>query len=143
MSETRKSPCWYWEKGLHDAKLLDVSMQDNTLVLRIDGRNAMYDNFVEQIVFLDARLKTPLPAPTKKQPVYWLWDELTELPFEQWKLHIQLVRFEHPRGLARRGADAAGILPAGGTYELRVCFADVIYHSDRASHPFPPETAVL
>lgn len=66
MSETRKSPCWYWEKGLHDAKLLDVSMQDDTLVLRIDSRNAMYDNLVEQIVFLDARLKTPLPAPTKK-----------------------------------------------------------------------------
>ena len=35
-------------------------------------------------------VKTPLPAITKKQPVYWLWDELTELPFEQWKLHIQL-----------------------------------------------------
>ena len=90
MSETRKSPCWYWEKGLHDAKLLDVSMQDNTLVLRIDSRNAMYDSSVEQIVLLGARLKTPLPAITKKQPVYWLWDELTELPFGQWKLQIQL-----------------------------------------------------
>ena len=21
---------------------------------------------------------------------YWIWDELTERPFEQWKLHIQL-----------------------------------------------------
>ena len=47
MSEARKYPSWYWEKGLHDAKLLDVSMQDNTLVLRIDSGNAMYDNFVE------------------------------------------------------------------------------------------------
>ena len=26
----------------------------------------------------------------KEQPVYWIWDELTELPFEQWKLHIEL-----------------------------------------------------
>lgn len=90
MKEKRNCPCWYWQKGLHDAEVLEASMQDDTLVLRIDSRNAMYDNFVEQIVFFDARLKTPLPAPTKKQPVYWLWDELTELPFEQWKLHIQL-----------------------------------------------------
>ena len=90
MSEARKYPSWYWPKGLHDAKILEASMRDDALVLRIDSGNAMYDNFVEQIVFLDARLKTPLPTRTKKQPVYWIWDELTELPFEQWKLHIQL-----------------------------------------------------
>ena len=72
MSEARKYPSWYWPKGLHDAKILEASMRDDALVLRIDSGNAMYDNFVEQIVFLDARLKTPLP------------------PFEQWKLHIQL-----------------------------------------------------
>ncbi len=41
------------------------------------------------IAFLGRELKTPLPEPTKKQPVYWLSDELTELPFEQWKLHRQ------------------------------------------------------
>ena len=57
MKEKRKCPCWYWLKGLHDAKILEASMQDDTLVLRIDSRNAMYDNFVEQIVFLDARLR--------------------------------------------------------------------------------------
>ena len=81
MSEARKYPSWYWPKGLHDAKILEASMRDDALVLRIDSGNAMYDNFVEQIVFLDARLKTPLPAPTKRKPVYWIWDELTELPF--------------------------------------------------------------
>ena len=64
MKEKRKCPCWYWLKGLHDAKILEASMQDDTLVLRIDSRNAMYDNFVEQTVFLDARLKTPLPRLT-------------------------------------------------------------------------------
>ena len=64
MSEARKYPSWYWPKGLHDAKILEASMRDDALVLRIDSGNAMYDNFVEQIVFLDARLKTPLPVPT-------------------------------------------------------------------------------
>ena len=57
MSEARKYPSWYWPKGLHDAKILEASMRDDALVLRIDSGNAMYDNFVEQIVFLDARLK--------------------------------------------------------------------------------------
>ena len=68
MSEARKYPSWYWTKGLHDAKILEASMRDDALVLHIDSGNAMYDNFVEQIVFLDARLKTPLPAPTKRKP---------------------------------------------------------------------------
>ncbi len=90
MSEERKYPSWYWVKGLHDARVLFAGMQDDTLTLRIDSENAMYDNFVEQVVLLGARLKTPLPAITKKRPVYWLWDELMQLPFGQWKLHIQL-----------------------------------------------------
>ena len=46
MKEKRKCPCWYWQKGLHDAEVLEASMQDDTLVLRIDSRNAMYDNVV-------------------------------------------------------------------------------------------------
>ena len=90
MNEKGEYPGWYWAKGLHDARIMEASMQDDTLVLRIDSGNAMYDNSVEQIVFLGARLKTPLPEPAKRNPVYWLWDELTELPFGQWKLQIQL-----------------------------------------------------
>lgn len=96
MRENENFPAWYWPMGLHDARITEASMQDDTLVLRLDSGNAMYDSSVEQIVLLGARLKTPLPAITKKQPVYWLWDELTELPFGQWKLHIQLeTGFSH------------------------------------------------
>ena len=90
MRENENFPAWYWPLGLHDARITEASMQDDTLVLRLDSGNAMYDSSVEQIVLLGARLKTPLPVPTKRKPVYWIWDELTELPFEQWKLHIQL-----------------------------------------------------
>lgn len=90
MKDERSCPGWYWVRGLHDAQILEASMQDDTLTLCIDSGNAMFDNTLERITFLGARPKTPLPAPTKKEPVYWLWDELTELPFGQWKLHIQL-----------------------------------------------------
>lgn len=90
MKDERRCPGWYWVRGLHDAQILEVSMQDDTLTLCIDSGNAMFDNTLERITFLGARPKTPLPEPTKKQPVYWLSDELIALPFDQWKLHIQL-----------------------------------------------------
>ena len=85
MKDERSCPGWYWVRGLHDAQILEVSMQDDTLTLCIDSGNAMFDNTLERITFLGARPKTPLPEPTKKQPVYWLSDELIALPFDQWK----------------------------------------------------------
>ena len=79
MKDERSCPDWYWVRGLHDAQILEVSMQDDTLTLCIDSGNAMFDNTLERITFLGARPKTSLPEPTKKQPVYWLSDELIAL----------------------------------------------------------------
>lgn len=94
MRDEKTFPAWYWPKGLHDAQILNASMQDDTLTLCIDSSNAMFDDTVERITFFGARLKTKLPEPNKKQPVYWLSDELTALPFDQWKLTIKLERFD-------------------------------------------------
>lgn len=94
MKDERSYPGWYWGHGLHDAEILQAAMQDDTLTLWIDSSNAMFDNTLEQIAFLGARLQTPLPEPTRKQPVYWLSDELIELPFDQWKLTVKLERYD-------------------------------------------------
>ena len=94
MTKEKTVPAWYWPKGLHDAKIVKASMQDDTLTLRIDSRGAMFDDAVEKITFFGARCKTKLPEPSKKQPVYWLSDELTELPFAQWKLRIETERLD-------------------------------------------------
>ena len=94
MKKSDNVPAWYWPRGLHDAKILEAAMQDDTLVLRIDASNAMFDDTVERITFFGARLKTNLPEPAKKQPVYWLSDELTELPFGQWKMTVETECFD-------------------------------------------------
>ena len=94
MRQETSFPAWYWPQGLHDAEVLEAAMQDGTLTLQLDSSNAMFDDSVEMITFFGARLKTKLPEPTKKQPVYWLSDELTALPFDQWKLSIKLERFD-------------------------------------------------
>lgn len=94
MKDERSDPDWYWPEGLHDAEILEAAMQDGTLTLCIDSSNAMFDDTVEKITFFGARLKTKLPEPTKKQPVYWLSDELLELPFDQWKLSVRTERFD-------------------------------------------------
>ena len=94
MKDERSCPDWYWVRGLHDAQILEVSMQDDTLTLCIDSGNAMFDNTLERITFLGARPKTSLPEPTKKQPVYWLSDELIALPFDQWKISICTERYD-------------------------------------------------
>lgn len=41
MKDERSCPGWYWVRGLHDAQILEVSMQDDTLTLCIDSGNAM------------------------------------------------------------------------------------------------------
>ena len=94
MRDEKAFPAWYWPKGLHDAQVLNASMQDGALTLQLDSGNAMFDDAVEMITFFGARLKTKLPEPTKKSPVYWLSDELLELPFDQWKLTVKLERFD-------------------------------------------------
>lgn len=94
MRQETSVPAWYWPEGLHDAEILEAAMQDDTLTLCIDSSNAMFDDTVEKITFFGARLKTKLPEPTKKQPVYWLSDELLELPFDQWKLSVRTERFD-------------------------------------------------
>lgn len=94
MKDERSNPDWYWPEGLHDAEILEAAMQDDTLTLCIDSSNAMFDDTVEEITFFGTRLKTKLPEPTKKQPVYWLSDELLELPFDQWKLSVRTERFD-------------------------------------------------
>lgn len=94
MKDERSDPDWYWPEGLHDAEILEAAIQDDTLTLCIDSSNAMFDDTVEKITFFGARLKTKLPEPTKKQPVYWLSDELLELPFDQWKLSVRTERFD-------------------------------------------------
>ena len=94
MKDERSYPDWYWPQGLHDAEILEAAMQDDTLTLCIDSSNAMFDHTVGRITFFGARLKTKLPEPTKKQPVCWLSDELTALPFDQWKISICTERYD-------------------------------------------------
>lgn len=101
MKDERSCPDWYWVRGLHDAQILEVSMQDDTLTLCIDSGNAMFDNTLERITFLGARPKTSLPEPTKKQPVYWLSDELIALPFDQWKISICTERYDGRKTLRK------------------------------------------
>ena len=36
MKDERSCPDWYWVRGLHDAQILEVSMQDDTLTRCID-----------------------------------------------------------------------------------------------------------
>lgn len=90
MSGAAGLPAWYWARGLHDARLLSAELQDDTLILKLDSRGAIFDDSVTQIVFLGARLKTPLPSPGPKQPFDWLSDVLSQLPNGQWKLSIKL-----------------------------------------------------
>ena len=98
MSGAAGLPAWYWERGLHDAQLLSAELQDDTLMLRLDSRSALFDNTVSQITFLGARLKTPLSTPDRQTNVYWLGDTLTALPFGQWKLEISLQAFDRRNG---------------------------------------------
>ena len=88
-------PEWYWSKGLHDAELLEIHLEGDTLTLRLDSRGAVMQNDLREIRLYGCRLKTPLPQPGRKCHVYWLSDTLTPLPDGQWKLSVTFEVLTH------------------------------------------------
>lgn len=64
----KKNPDWYWEKGLHDSKILSVKLitlnynyteknpKRNYLLFKIDSSQAMFDTNISEIKFYNAKL---------------------------------------------------------------------------------------
>ncbi len=82
-------PEWYWQKGLHDAKIVDIEEQElaydykqrdpvrNCIVLHLDSRMALFDSSVKEIKLYNYKLCSPEAAVQDFCGTWWLKDNLS------------------------------------------------------------------
>ncbi len=82
-------PEWYWQKGLHDAKIVDIEEQElaydykqrdpvrNCIVLHLDSRMALFDSSVKEIKLYNYKLCSPEAAVQDLCGTWWLKDNLS------------------------------------------------------------------
>lgn len=82
-------PEWYWQKGLHDAKIVDIEEQElaydykqrdpvrNCIVLHLDSRMALFDRSVKEIKLYNYKLCSPEAAVRDFCGTWWLKDNLS------------------------------------------------------------------
>lgn len=80
---------WYWEHGLHDAKILSASalelepdwkaltLRYNCLELALDASGAMFDQKVQKITLYNYKLLTPDFDLGNLSGAWWFGDTLT------------------------------------------------------------------
>ncbi len=88
-------PYWYWQHGLHDARITDAEKYDfptdyniyhgkksnaykNLLRLRIDASHALYDTTVTEIRFFNYEILSGDIDWQKHRDIWWLGDILTK-----------------------------------------------------------------
>lgn len=87
-------PEWYWINGLHDACIIGVEVYEfpfdynkfvgekskydrNLLILKINSKNALYDNSVEEIHFYNYMILSSDISLEHRKTIWWLADRLT------------------------------------------------------------------
>ena len=82
-------PEWYWQKGLHDAKIVDIEEQElaydykqldpvrNCIVLHLDSRMTLFDSSVKEIKLYNYKLCSPEAAVQDLCGTWWLKDNLS------------------------------------------------------------------
>lgn len=96
-----KNPDWYWHKGLHDAEITHVNIQENpmgfrhrsSLVLHLDASQAMFDTGINAIELRNYKILLD-ESPIGGYPdsgiggCYWMQDVLT---WENGKYILDLI----------------------------------------------------
>ena len=86
------SPKWYWNYGLHDARVLFVNSLEytpeynckiknnstrNILTLEIDSQHSLYDQTIKEIRFINYKILSDFSLEDKEN-IWWLADRLEE-----------------------------------------------------------------
>ena len=88
--EKPKLPEWYWNRGLHDAKIVRIEKLElpydykqriptrNCFVFHLDSKQAMFDTSVREIRLFNYKILTADLSSTDVEGTYWITDQLTE-----------------------------------------------------------------
>ncbi len=103
-------PEWYWINGLHDACILDIEVYEfpfdynkfvgeknknnrNLMALKINAKDALYDNTVNEIRFFNYKILTDRISLEGRKKVWWLADRLVDCG-SYYTLEIDLQDFD-------------------------------------------------
>ena len=87
MKKTNTFPDWYWEKGLHDAKILyaealvfsrdykNARPKRTAFKLHLNAQNAIFETKIKNITLYDYQILSEFES---LDDAYWLSDTLTE-----------------------------------------------------------------
>ena len=85
-----KLPKWYWNRGLHDAKIVRIEKLElpydykqriptrNCFVVHIGSKQAMFDTSVREIRLFNYKILTADLSSPDIEGSYWITDQLTE-----------------------------------------------------------------
>ena len=88
--EKPKFPEWYWNRGLHDAKIVRIEKLElpydykqrvptrNCFVVHMDSKQAMFDTSVREIRLFNYKILTAELSSPDIEGTYWITDQLTE-----------------------------------------------------------------
>ena len=88
--EKPKLPEWYWNRGLHDAKIVRIEKLElpydykqripkrNCFVVHMDSKQAMFDTSVREIRLFNYKILTAEPSSLDIEGTNWITDQLTE-----------------------------------------------------------------
>jgi len=88
--EKPRLPEWYWNRGLHDAKIVRIEKLElpydykqriptrNCFVVHIDSKQSMFDTSVREIRLFNYKILTADLPTSDIEGTHWITDQLTE-----------------------------------------------------------------
>lgn len=88
--EKPRLPEWYWNRGLHDAKIVRIEKLElpydfklrnptrNCFVFHLDSKQALFDTSVQEIRLFNYKILAADISAPDIEGTYWITDKLTE-----------------------------------------------------------------
>ena len=97
-------PEWYWTSGLHDACIINIEPQEseidysqpkenrvkNTLSVKIDASNALFDISVKEIVLINYKIITGNIELMGKKKIWWIRDRIQKIDNDYYHYELQI-----------------------------------------------------
>ena len=98
----KKLPAWYWKRGIHDAKILDITELENgfdktkgkhyrnCLILTLDSVGAIYEIDIKKIIFYNYEVRMSNAPVLGLSETWWMGDTIEQLSNGNYLLNFEV-----------------------------------------------------
>ena len=98
----KKLPVWYWKRGIHDAKILDITELENgfdktrgkhyrnCLILTLDSVGAIYEVDIKKIIFYNYEVRMSNAPVLGLSETWWMGDTIEQLSNGNYLLNFEV-----------------------------------------------------